>query len=77
MRISSTVRPHLTSLTYLSYPRLAAANQLEDPYHFIPLFDATKTAMGHLSIVKQDYNTMRNATGGARERERVTSTSAD
>ena len=39
-----------------------AANQLEDPFHSLPLFDATKTAMAHLSIVAQDFAKMKTAT---------------
>ncbi len=39
-----------------------AANQLEDPFHSLPLFDATKTAMAHLSIVAQDFAKMQTAT---------------
>ena len=39
-----------------------AANQLEDPFHSLPLFDATKTAMAHLSIVAQDFEKLQMAT---------------
>lgn len=31
------------------------ANQLEDPFHSLPLFDSLKTAMAHLATVKEDF----------------------
>lgn len=31
------------------------ANQLEDPFHSLPLFDSLKTAMSHLATVREDY----------------------
>jgi putative membrane protein len=40
-----------------------AANQLEDPFHSLPLFDATKTAMAHLSMVPDDFAKLRAAAG--------------
>ena len=39
------------------------ANQLEDPFHSLPLFDSLKTAMDHLAAVRRDFDLLDKAEG--------------
>jgi len=39
------------------------ANQLEDPFHSLPLFDSLKIAMGHLADVRRDFDLLDKAEG--------------
>lgn len=37
------------------------ANQLEDPFHSMPLFDSLKTSLGHLAMVQKDFELLHAA----------------